>query len=240
VAEQLGITALLDSEVAGLSAGEVQRVAIARALVLEPEILFLDEPTANLDAEIRVALREDLERVARTRARSTILATHDRTEAFYLADRIAVLSAGRAVQIGSPSELFEHPVDPYIAAVTGAEFSLRGVVTGTEGGVLHIRIGDATFTTMGAADRGEQVKVAYRPEDIFLSREELEGGSPRNRFRAKVLEVRDIAGLLRVRLEGPAEIVAVVTRAAGEELGLEPGLEVAAQVKATALHAFRM
>ncbi len=237
-AELLQVSHLLGARAEGLSTGEVQRVAIARALALEPGILILDEPTASLDAEVRTALREDLERVARTRSRSTVIATHDRAEAFYVADRIAVLNGGRVVQVGTPSELFENPAESYIATVTGAEFSVRGTVTGAEDGLLHVRIGDRTFTAVGAAAPGDEVKVAYRPEDLFLSRESIAGASPRNRFPARIVEIRALGGLLRLRLLGPAEMVAVVTRAAGDELELREGLETQVQVKATALHAF--
>jgi tungstate transport system ATP-binding protein len=237
-AERFGISHLLEAHTTGLSAGEVQRVAIARALALDPQILFLDEPTANLDSDVRVSLREDLERVARAGHRSTFLTTHDRAEAFFLADRVAVISGGRLVQVGTPAELYENPADPFIAAVTGAEFSLRGVVESAEDGLLHIRVGEVGFTAVGTASTGREVKVAYRPEDLLLAREETPGTSPRNRFRARVLEVRAMGSLLRVRLEGPSEMVAVVTRAASEELGLHPGRKVFVQIKASALHAF--
>jgi thiamine transport system ATP-binding protein len=105
VCELLGIDALLRTPIATLSGGEAQRVALARALVLDPDVLFLDEPTASLDSEARSDLRADLERVARQRATSILLITHDRNEAFHLADRIAVLRDGRLVQTGSPTDL---------------------------------------------------------------------------------------------------------------------------------------
>lgn len=237
-AARLQVSHLLDQAAMDLSTGEVQRVAIARALALEPRILVLDEPTANLDAEVRMSLREDLERVARERSRATILATHDRAEAFFLADRIAVLAGGRLVQTGSPTELYENPAGPYIAAVTGAEFSFRGLVEGVEEQLLQIRLEGHLLTAVGSAAPGDEVKVVYRPEDLFLSRGTTVEGSPRNRFTARILDVRPAGGLLRLRLDGPVEMVAVVTRAAGAELDLEPGASVSVQVKATALHAF--
>ncbi len=236
-AEQLGVGHLLERQARSLSGGEAQRVSIARATALEPEVLFLDEPAANLDVLARATLIEDLERVARDGSHATVLATHDRAEAFSLADRVIVLRDGRAVQSGRPEDLFENPADPFIAAVTGAELSFRGVVESAQGELLVVRAGDAEFSAVGNVEPGTEVKVAYRPEDLFLSRVEIQA-SPRNRFQARVVEVRPSGSLLRVRLEGAGHWVAVITRAAGDELSLKTGSTIWVQVKATALHAF--
>ena len=153
IAGQLSLGPLLDRSAGALSGGEAQRVALARALVLNPDILFLDEPSSNLDTEARAALREDLDRVARARAGAIVLATHDRPDAFYLADQIAVLREGRVVQRGSPQELFENPVDPFIAGITGAELSFRGTVRQVNEELLTIEAGGADFVAVGTADR---------------------------------------------------------------------------------------
>ena len=240
IARQLGLESLLGRNAGELSGGEAQRVALARALVLDPEVLFLDEPSSNLDAEAHAALREDLDRVARARAGAIVLATHDRSDAFYLADEIAVLRDGRLVQAGTPSELFENPVDSFIAGITGAELAMRGTVTAVDGELLAVRVAESELQAVGRAAAGADVKLAYRPEDLFLSRAEPAGGSARNRFRATVLEVRSVGALVRVRLRGPAELVAVITRAAADELGVADGTEVWVQIKATALHGFEV
>jgi len=238
-AAQLGIRGLLDRDARSLSGGEAQRVAVARAMALDPDILFLDEPASNLDAMARSALIEDLERVARDGGHATVLATHDRAHAFSLADRVLVLRNGRVVQAGCPEDLFENPVDPFIAAVTGAELSFRAEVTSAQDGILAVRIGETELTAAGSAKPGERVRVVYRPEDLFLSRSELQG-SPRNRFQARVTEIRSAGSLLRVRLDGAGHWVAVITRAAADELSLEVGTLIWVQVKATALHAFQI
>ena len=232
------ISGLLNSDVSRISGGEVQRVAIGRALALEPAVLLLDEPTSNLDARARVSLREDLERVARDEARAAILSTHDLAEAFYIADRVAVLSEGRVIQIDTPSALYEHPHNEFSAAVTGAEFGLIGTVVGRDDRLVTVDVGGATLTALGSSDPGESVKVAYRPEDLLLTSTPISGGSARNVVQLKVLEVRPAGGFLRVRLGGPPELVAVITRAAGEELDVTPGRSFFVHVKATALHAF--
>ncbi len=238
-AAQLGVEGLLDRDARALSGGEAQRVAVARAMVLDPDVLFLDEPASNLDAMARNALIEDLEHVARDGRHATVLATHDRADAFSLADRVIVLRDGRIVQAGCPEDLFENPVDPFIAAVTGAELSFRAAVTSSQDGLLTVRVGDIELTAAGSAGAGDRVRVVYRPEDLFLSRSELKG-SPRNRFEARVTEIRSAGSLLRVRLEGAGHWVAVITRAAADELSLEVDLLIWVQVKATALHAFQI
>jgi len=238
-AAQLGVQPLMNRDARTLSGGEAQRVAVARAMALEPDVLFLDEPAANLDLMARAALIEDLEHVARDGRHATVLATHDRADAFSLADRVVVLRDGRVVQSGCPEDLFENPADPFIAAVTGAELSFRASVAEVSDGLLLVRAGDAEFTVVGSAEPGGEVRVAYRPEDLFLSRVEIHA-SPRNRFEASVVEVRSAGSLLRVRLEGAGHWVAVITRAAADELSLEVGSRIWVQVKATALHAFRV
>jgi len=237
-ATRLGIEGLLERSARTLSGGEVQRVAIARAVALQPSLLFLDEPAANLDVTARNSLMEDLESIVRDGEHATVIATHDRAAAFSLADRVIVLRAGCIVQTGTPEDLFENPADPFIAAVTGAELSFRATVVGAGDGLLYLAAGGVDLTAVGDAEVGREVRVAYRPEDLFLSREEIGEASPRNRFRARVMEVRSAGGLLRVRFAQPIGWVAVITRAAGEELSVEAGAEVWVQVKATALHAF--
>jgi molybdopterin-binding protein len=236
-AAQMGIDALLDRDARSLSGGEAQRVAIARAMALAPEILFLDEPTSNLDAMARATLVRDLEHVARDGDHATVLATHDRADAFSLADRVIVLRHGTVVQSGRPADLFENPADPFIAEVTGAELSFHATVVRSTDGLLVVKVGETELTAAGVAEAGGEVRVAYRPEDLLLSRAEIQA-SPRNRFRATVTEIRPAGSLLRVRLEGAVDWVAVITRAAAAELSLEVGSEPWVQVKATALHAF--
>lgn len=240
VCEQLGIAHLLGAHISELSGGEAQRVALARALVLDPEILFLDEPTANLDTDARLELRQDLERVARERARSVFLITHDRNEAFHLADRVAVIRDGRLLQTGTPKDIYENPADAYTARLTGAELTIPGTVTAAEERMVTVDIGGASVLALGDVGPGEPVKIAYRPEDLVLAPPEMPSTdlSTRNLLHATVSERRDMGGLVRLRMRGPVELVALVTVDAAEELGVHAGVRVAVRVKATALHAF--
>jgi len=233
-----------DASVRTLSGGEAQRVALARALVLEPAVLFLDEPTANLDVNIRRRFREDLERLLRARAGAAVLVTHDASDAFALADRIAVMEAGRIVQTGTPSDVVLRAATPFIAAFTGAELLLRGIVTGHDGALVLVRApGGATIVAStpdgDALPAGAPAHVAYRPEDVVLGPMDVDvTTSARNRFRERVIATAPAGGLVRVRLGGDVDLNALLTRQSTQELGIQPGRDVYAYIKSVALRAF--
>jgi molybdopterin-binding protein len=241
----LGIGALAGTDVRRLSGGEAQRVAIARALVTRPDVLLLDEPTANLDIAVRRQFRQDLERLVRTRTAAAILITHDPSEAFWLADRVAVMEGGRVVQSGTPADIASVPGTTFVAALSGAELLLDGRVTSVDDGLVAVRLaGNVTVmaASAGPADKfreGTPVHVTYRPEDVVLAPPEQEGRtSAINRFRLRVSGVVPSGSLVRIRLDGDPPLTATLTRRSTEALKLEPGTEVIAQIKATALHAY--
>jgi multiple sugar transport system ATP-binding protein len=116
----LHIEPYLDRYPAQLSGGQRQRVAVARALAVEPAVLLMDEPLSNLDALLRLEMRAELKSVLRDAGTTTIYVTHDQTEAMGLADRIAVLYAGRIVQIDPPAELYRHPANMFVGGFVGS------------------------------------------------------------------------------------------------------------------------
>jgi tungstate transport system ATP-binding protein len=240
----VNLSSLRDAPVRDLSGGEAQRVALARALVLEPELLILDEPTANLDVTVRRRFREDLERLARSRARAVILITHDPGDAFALADTVAVMQEGRIVQAGPPSRLVLEPATPFIAAFTGAELLLDGVMVSVEQDLALVEVGGTRVLAAVHPDGapmagGARVHIAYRPEDVVIARPEDAGPtSAVNRFDAVIDALVPAGGLVRVRLAGAVPLTALVTRRSTEALRLERGVAIVAQLKATALHAF--
>lgn len=240
-AHALGIGGLMDARVTRLSGGEAQRAALGRALVLDPDVLLLDEPTANLDATIRRRFREEIGGVLRQRAGAVLLITHEPAEAFDLADRVAVMEGGRIVQSGTPEDLTTDPATPFVAAFTGAELLLDGVVEEVAEGTLTVRAGDARLVGRGtdpAPPRGTRVHVRYRPEDVTLAPAEAPDVSARNRLRMRVRSTTPAGGLIRVRLEGPVRLAALVTRESAERLGVQPGAEVTALLKTAALHVY--
>ncbi len=145
-----------------LSGGEQQRVALARALVLKPKILLLDEPFSNLDALLRVRLREELRAIQRRIRITAIFVTHDQEEALSLADRIAVMSKGRIEQLDRPSVIYDMPQTLFVADFIGAMNLLNATVDGS-----HLRIGASTLPAPRGLANGPAT-VALRPEDIAL------------------------------------------------------------------------
>ena len=238
--DAFGLGDLITAPVTSLSRGQEKRLAIAQALVLEPELLFLDEPTSGLDADAREALRRDLATLVRDRATTLVLATHDRNEAFHLADRVAVLRDGSIVQSGSPVDLYADPADRYAGVPTGAELVLPGMIIAAERGALTVDVGGLRLSAVGDGAVGPAVRIGYRPEDLVLGRAVPTAGdlSARNLFYATVAERRDEAGLARVRLRGPVDVAALVTRAAADQLELAPGSRVTVRIKATALRVY--
>lgn len=137
----MGVGALAGRRPSELSGGEQQRIGVARALAREARLLLLDEPTAHLDAPLRAALVAELAEQQRRSAAASLWATHDVTEALAVADRVGALRDGRLVQVGTPRELYERPVDLWTARLSGSASMLRLDVTDTGGTTARVRIG---------------------------------------------------------------------------------------------------
>jgi len=155
-----------------LSGGQQQRVAVARALVVEPEILLLDEPLSNLDANLREEMRFEIRRLHEAFAITTLYVTHDQAEAMVISDRVAVLQDGRVVQVGTAEELFERPRTRFVAEFIGKTNLIDGVADGTgtvARGRLRLRVASAILTP------GAPVAVSVRPHQIELAPRALPG-----------------------------------------------------------------
>ncbi|MEQ9259260.1 MAG: ABC transporter ATP-binding protein, partial [Roseovarius sp.] len=154
--------------ISALSGGQRQRVALARAVAPRPRILLLDEPLSALDAALRDSLRDELARLLRRFEITAIFVTHDQTEALAIADKVAVMRAGRVEQVGRPEELYRNPVSPFVAEFVGHAVPLGGR---REGNLLHLPGGTLALPEGTAGD------LAYlRPEDIRLAEDgPLEG-----------------------------------------------------------------
>jgi iron(III) transport system ATP-binding protein len=155
-----------------LSGGQQQRVALARALAVEPEILLLDEPLSNLDANLREEMRFEIRRLHEEFAITTIYVTHDQAEAMVASDRIAVMNKGKIVQAGTPAEIFDHPSTRFVAEFIGKTNILRGQVDARQKIALAEGLRLAVAAGAGAA-KGE-VFVCVRPHNIILTGNETE------------------------------------------------------------------
>ncbi|HUQ41384.1 MAG TPA: ABC transporter ATP-binding protein [Candidatus Limnocylindrales bacterium] len=232
----LGIGALADRRGTRLSGGEAQRVSIARALALRPEVLFLDEPFAGLDAPTRSALISDLGRVLRDAGVATLLVTHDRDEALALADRVAVMIDGNVRQIGRTDEVFARPVDEAVAAFVGVENVLPALVVGSTDEMTTLRVGGALVSATAAAPSGNpNVLLLISPDDVVIARSRGTS-SERNAFEGRITNVETIGRRVRVTLDCGFPLVAHVTRQSSRDLGLATAENVTASFKATVPH----
>jgi spermidine/putrescine ABC transporter ATP-binding subunit len=157
-----------------LSGGQQQRVALARAVVVRPALLLLDEPLSNLDARLRVQMRAELVRLQRQLGITTIYVTHDQEEALMLSTRIAVMSQGRLVQLGTPQDVYERPADPFVADFLGGANFLPGVVREAAGDMLAVDLEGLGCVRAAAARNpgvtaGARVVVCLRPEVLALA-----------------------------------------------------------------------
>ena len=173
--EQVGLAEAADRYPAQLSGGQQQRVALARALATEPSLLLLDEPLSALDAKVRATLRGEIRRVQQATRLATLLVTHDQEEAMTMADRVAVVNAGRLAQVDAPRRVYQRPADAFTAAFVGAMNLLDGWAVGPN---RTLRRGGLVLHTAdeSTAPPGTPVTAAFRPEEASLTEARGESG----------------------------------------------------------------
>jgi iron(III) transport system ATP-binding protein len=158
-----------------LSGGQQQRIALARALVIEPSVLLLDEPLSNLDAKLRIEMRSEIRRIQKELGITTVYVTHDQSEALAIADRIAVMNVGTISQIGTPREIYESPVNAFVASFVGEPNVLDGRIDAVnkENGVIHVRMANNLVlegrlpNDLSTYAVGDEVRCLIRQESIL-------------------------------------------------------------------------
>lgn len=166
-AAKAGLTVGLERRPAELSGGEQQRVALARALVREPEIVLMDEALASLDARLRSALRIELKNLQRATGRTFVYVTHDQVEALALADRMAVMRAGRIEQMGPPEEIFNRPETEFVASFVGDP--AMNFFDARKAGEGAIEIAGVKYPLNLAANAPASLRAGIRPADLSLN-----------------------------------------------------------------------
>ena len=197
----LGLSELLERRPNQLSGGQQQRVALARAIAMEADVLLLDEPLSNLDARLRLEARTFLKRLQRELGLTTVFVTHDQAEALALADRIAVMSEGRIRQLGSVKEVFQRPVNTFVANFIGSTPMnlLPGVITDGQ-----VEVAGARLKPPSALPDGTRVTAGIRPEYLHAS-----AGSEGITGTVSIVENLGVTSL--VTLECPGEVLVGVT-----------------------------
>jgi putative spermidine/putrescine transport system ATP-binding protein/spermidine/putrescine transport system ATP-binding protein len=174
-----------------LSNGQKQRVALARALIRRPKVLLLDEPMSALDAKLREAMQVELKHLHEKLGITFILVTHDQTEALVMSDRVVVMDRGRIVQVGAPSELYDHPATPYVANFLGTSNLIVAKVAEAGGEEVAAAFGANTIRVAANGARpqvGAEVMLCIRPEKVRLLDAGGEAPAGFNRLSGVILE----------------------------------------------------
>ena len=202
-----------------LSGGQRQRIALARALAARPRVLLLDEPFGALDAQVRAELRSWLRRLHDEIHLTTVFVTHDQDEAFEVADRVVVMNHGKVEQVGSPTEVFEHPANDFVMRFLGHVNVLDAQLSQD-----RARVGDVVLDIVHDAASPHRGRVYVRPHEVEIGRAHTAGA-----IAARVTRVTPLGGGLKIDLTAPAlgsNLRADVDWERGSQLALRDGDEV--------------
>jgi tungstate transport system ATP-binding protein len=238
VLEMVDLSADRNRNARTLSGGEAQRVAIARAVTIEPEVLLLDEPTANLDPVSAARIEELIISIVQHHSITIIMATHDMSQGQRLADRIGVLMDGELLQTGNSREIFTSPRNREVAEFVGVENIIDGVIASNEDNVVTVDIGGKFIEAVSDYAVGTEVSACVRPEDITLALSKV-SSSARNSFGGEITLAASAGPLTRVEIDCGFSLIVLVTKRSFEGLGLENGKKVYATFKATGVHVIK-
>lgn len=193
LADLLGIRELLFRKTSEISGGEAQRVGLARALAKEPALLLLDEPLSALDPQLRERLQAEIRRIQKKVNITTIYVTHSQDEAFTISDRVAIINDGMIEQVGTPEELYDNPVNEFVASFIGSGNIFRGKIAEQNDGQLLVQVGKSRLLFPGNGKVGEYITFSVKPEDVLISTENKE-----NWVKGEVLSITPQIGLFKV------------------------------------------
>jgi len=201
ILRQVGLTGFERRKPRQLSGGQQQRVALARALVNSPRVLLLDEPLGALDLKLRKQMQLEMKAIQHDIGITFVHVTHDQEEAMTMADRIAVMNAGRIEQLGPPAELYERPATSFVAGFLGVSNLLPGVVEGSDA----VRLADGTLVKAQVNGKTGPVAAGVRPEKLSIGR----GGGGVNELAGKVVETAYIGVATQLVVDTTAGTVQV-------------------------------
>ncbi|MCW8842653.1 MAG: ABC transporter ATP-binding protein [Rhodobacteraceae bacterium] len=209
-----------------LSGGQQQRVALARALVFEPELVLMDEPLGALDKQLREKMQFEITHLAHSLGITTVYVTHDQTEALTMSDRVAVFDDGRIQQLAPPDQLYEAPINSFVAQFIGENNTLEGTVKEIKNGLALVQLDDGGLIDCSpvheSVKAGARTRVSIRPERVEYNKDRLQEGA--HTLKAEVLEFIYMGDIFRTRLRvaGNDEFI-IKTRNAPDQVRLKPG-----------------
>ncbi len=235
VLAMVGLTDYIHRNARTLSGGEVQRVAIARAMATEPEVLLLDEPTANLDPVSASRVEQLIGQIVSRYGTTIVMSTHDMAQGQRLASKIAVLVSGEVIQTGDSRQIFYSPLNRDIARFVGVENIIDGVITEREGDLVTITADNRSIEAVSGYGKGEKVSACIRPEEVTIT---LTGtsSSARNSFAGDIVNIQAYGSFSRVTIDCGFSLIALITTRSAAELALEKGKGVFVTFKASGVH----
>ena len=219
--ELVGLLDLAERRPSQLSGGQQQRVALARTIVVEPQVLLLDEPLSNLDAKLRIQMRHELLDLQRKLSITTIFVTHDQEEANTIADRIALMKDGVIQQVGSPVDLYDHPVNRFVADFLGTANFFDGTLEKAGDGWSFISKNDFTIALTGSGKdlQAGDCSLVFRPQNVMVSANGDQVGADVIQFSGTVRSKEFLGSTIRYRLTiGDEQIFADVPHQQGTRL----------------------
>lgn len=234
--EKLGIAHLASRSARTLSGGEAQRTSLARALVLKPDLLLLDEPWAPLDPASREEFLRDFGRIVKETRLTTVFVTHDREEAFALADQVAVLDSGRLLEFGGREKVFFHPSCEASAEIVGVANRLPGTVQGRDGAAVLVQVGDQILMITSILPEEKNVIVCIRPEQLSVERGNS-CASAHNQLKGRIVDISLGIGTCQMMLDcGVFRLIASIERQRFIEGGYSERDEIIVTVSPSSIH----
>ena len=235
VLELAGLSKLRSRLPETLSGGEKQKTALARALIIKPKILLLDEPLSALDVNTQKKLREELKKLHENLNITTVHVTHNHSEAYFLAEKLAIMKDGTIIQKGSPDEVFYKPKNNFVASFVGFENLFDGKIVERHGNLVVVDIGDIKVEAVTSLE-AEKCTLGVRPDDIIIL-ESPSKSSMRNLLKGKISNFISMGSIVNLTVKVKEKsFMVLITKRSFEEMNLQKGKEVYIAFKASSVH----
>ncbi|MCB1858625.1 MAG: ABC transporter ATP-binding protein, partial [Gammaproteobacteria bacterium] len=205
--EMVGLAHLADRRPSQLSGGQQQRIALARTIVIEPKVLLLDEPLSNLDANLRIQMRREIRELQQKLHLTTIFVTHDQEEANTTADRMAVLEDGVIQQVGTPMDLYDNPVNLFVARFLGTANVLQGKVESRDGRLVFMTAGGTGLPILNP--RQDARHLVFRPQNVAIAQLDEVPEDSVIKLSGQVRHKEFLGSLVRYGVEAGGELLLI-------------------------------